>query len=170
MSTILACRRLSRDTTRLSGRCAGCLPSGVLRPDGPKCVVDDQVRSLIKDLGCRRVFRGCRAGPHILANRLRHQLTDCVNGHVTNNNNGIPVIVGNRFSVIHRTSIASDTCHRTLRSGSFVVSPINQSISASSTRNPSVTNLRVSPAGSLKRNCLSQPWWKHDAMDSTVRV
>lgn len=63
MPTIQACRRLSRDTLlALSGQFAGCLPSGVLRPDGPKCTVGDQVRSLIEDLGCRRVFRGCRAG------------------------------------------------------------------------------------------------------------
>jgi len=65
MAINYACRWLSRDLLlALDGRRVDCSLSGVLRLDGPKYTVYEQVRQMINELGCRRVTRGRRAGLH----------------------------------------------------------------------------------------------------------
>jgi hypothetical protein len=69
---------------------------GARQPVGPKCAVNEQVRQLINELGCRRATRGRRAGSHNQANRRRHQLI--VSSFVVHANKPgeIPTITGNR--------------------------------------------------------------------------
>jgi len=97
-----ACRWLSLNTLLALGRRGHRSLWGVLQPDGPRCTVNEQVRQLIRELGCIRPIRGKwgkRAGLHNQAKRSRHHMMNMVTSSViiTADPEEIPTVIGNRY-------------------------------------------------------------------------